>query len=377
MAQHTTPLYYGDRTSDEGKGFPRGAGLFMALFLAAGLLLALANPALLDSPREPLLDGSWAAAYQEQFDSESLLFDPATTLWGVIDYALFDQGRPGLLIGSDGWLYSTEEFAYPSQPELAATLLEARLAEIAAVDERLQQQGVELVVALLPAKARVYPEHLGRYELPEGPSVRYREALARLQERGVTVADLLPPLLAAKEHGPVFLRTDTHWTPFGARVAARQVAAEVSRLGPFQWLDEQEYVSSSSEPRPYRGDLTRFLPLGPLYGSIGPADDLLREVETSSSSAAGSDLFASVQLPVVLVGTSYSQDERWNFAGWLRQALGNDVLVAAQRGEGPFTPMTEYLEGEAFSTAPPRVVVWEIPERYLVERAQAGRTRSE
>lgn len=373
MAQHTTPLYYGARTSEEeGKGFPRGAGLFMALFLAAGLLLALANPALLDSPREPLLDGSWAAAYQERFDSESLLFEPATTIWGVLEYALFDQGRPGLLIGSDGWLYSTEEFAYPSQPELAAALLEANLAEIAAVDERLRQQGVELVVALLPAKARVYPEHLGRYRLPEGPSGRYQEALAGLQERGVTVVNLLQPLLAAKENGSVFLRTDTHWTPFGARVAARRIAGEVARLGPFQWLDEQEYVTSSSEPRPYRGDLTRFLPLGTFYEAIGPADDLLKQFETSASSSAGSDLFAAVQLPVVLVGTSYSQDERWNFPGWLREALGNDVLVAAQRGEGPYEPMIDYLDGEAFSSAPPRLVIWEIPERYLSDRWQSG-----
>ena len=68
---------------------------------------------------------------------------------------------------------------------------------------------------------------------------------------------------------------------------------------------------------------------------------------------------------MALVGTSYSAGEAWDFAGALREALGADVLQAAQEGEGPFEPMSDYLEDDAFLQTPPRLVVWEIPERYL------------
>ncbi|MGE8477298.1 MAG: alginate O-acetyltransferase AlgX-related protein, partial [Pseudomonas shirazensis] len=32
---------------------------------------------------------------------------------------------------------------------------------------------------------------------------------------------------------------------------------------------------------------------------------------------------------------------------------------------GPLLPMLKYLQSDAFKDAPPQVVVWEFPERYL------------
>ncbi|MEX2535702.1 MAG: hypothetical protein WD273_08890 [Trueperaceae bacterium] len=346
-------------------------GIFMALFLALSLILSLTNPALFASPNEPLLNGRWAVAYQEAFESESALFEPATHLWGAIEYTLFSQGRPGLLVGSNDWLFSREEFEFPAREDEATADLASNLTDVAAVQERLAEQGVQLVVVLLPAKARIYPEHLGRYTLPEGPSARYEQALTGLQELGVPIVNLLPALERAKDSRAVFLRTDTHWTPYGARIAAREVADEVSMLGPFPWLNETAFVTDRGEPAPYRGDLTQFLPLGPLYETIGPADDLLAPVDTElRATPTNNDLFAAVQLPVALVGTSYSEDDRWNFAGYLRQTLGSDILMAAEQGRGPYLPMLDYLEGEAYRSSPPELVVWEIPERYLSERWQ-------
>ena len=374
MAHRSTDLRLEERVPAGGgsQRFPYAPGLFLALFLSIALLFAVTNPALLESPERPLLDGSWAEAYQQSFDRESHLFAPATTVWGVIEYVLFGQGRPGVLVGEDGWLYSSEEFAYPSDPAEAAANLSANLDAIAAVEERLAARGIDLVVALLPAKARVHPEHLGRFELPAGPHARYAAALEGLEQRGVNVTDLLPPLLAVKERGPAFLRTDTHWTPSGARAAARTVAQDISGPGDVAWLGQEEYATSLSRTVAHRGDLSTFLPLGPFYDELGPADDTLPLYTTSASGSAGSDLFAPVRIPVTLVGTSYSRDERWNFAGWLRQALGSDVLVAAQRGQGPFAPMLDYLEGEAIESAPPRLVVWEVPERYLDQPWRGG-----
>jgi alginate O-acetyltransferase complex protein AlgJ len=373
MAQRTGPRYLAGSAAERGS-WPgnRLAGWFLALFLAASLVLSLANPALLRLPDEPWLGGSWTAALQEAFDDESPLLRPATTAWGVLEYALFHQGRAGLLVGSDGWLFSSEEFDYPFDPELGERTLAGNLAAIAEVGERLAEDDIRLVVALLPAKARVYPERLGRYRLPAGPEERYEASLAALRRAGVPTVDLLSTLEWAKATNPVFLRTDTHWTPFGAAVAAEAVAAEITALGPFHWLHETPFVTRGAEPRPHRGDLAAFLPLGPFYDALGPKDDILLANTTTAAGGANGDLFAEVELPVTVVGTSYSQDERWNFAGALRQALGSDLLVAAQRGGGPYLPMLDYLQGDAYRSAPPKVVVWEIPERYLSEPLMGG-----
>jgi alginate O-acetyltransferase complex protein AlgJ len=74
-----------------------------------------------------------------------------------------------------------------------------------------------------------------------------------------------------------------------------------------------------------------------------------------------------VQAPrLALVGTSYSAQPSWNFHGALQEALGEDVGNYAKEGLGPFAPMFEYLRSKDFAQAPPRLVLWEIPERYLV-----------
>jgi alginate O-acetyltransferase complex protein AlgJ len=290
----------------------------------------------------------------------------------VLEYALFSQGRPGVLVGSDGWLFSSEEFDYPFEREQAELALATNLAEIAEVSEQLGEGGVHLVVALVPAKARIYSERLGRYRFPQGPAERYERSLEVLRRSGVEAVDLLETLQRAGASDEVFLRTDTHWTPHGAAAAAEAVAGAITALGPFDWLHGTHFTTYHQGPRPLRGDLTGFLPLGPFYDAIGPADDLLVPTDTVAATEPNGDLFAEVDLPVTIVGTSYSEDERWNFAGALRQALGSDVLVAAQRGGGPYLPMVDYLAGEAYRSAPPDVVVWEIPVRYLSQEWSDG-----
>lgn len=372
QAQHIVTAGQADTQNGSGERLPTAAGMFMALFLGVCLITGLANPALLESPAESLLDGSWAAAYQEAFDDGSPLFEPATAVWGAIEYSLFGQGRPGLLVGEDDWLFSAEEFAYPAETASGQALLESNLDIISGVAERLALADVRLLVAVLPAKARVYPEQLGRYGLPTGPDARYLEAIAGLQERGVPAVDLNQMLASAKNEEAVFLRTDTHWTPYGASVAAEAVADRAAALADFGWLDGTDFTTRHGEALPYRGDLSRYLPLGPLYDAIGPEDDLLVTARTESSSGPDGDLFAPVEIPVVLIGTSYSEDERWNFAGYLREALGSDVLAAARRGLGPYEPMLDYLAGKAFVNSPPQLIVWEIPERYLSQDWQSG-----
>jgi len=42
-------------------------------------------------------------------------------------------------------------------------------------------------------------------------------------------------------------------------------------------------------------------------------------------------------------------------------------MNVAEEGRGPFRPMQNYLDGDTISDVPPKIVIWEIPERYVTE----------
>lgn len=335
--------------------------LGFVLVIAGGFVAAVTNPALLERPRTPLIDGRWAEAYQAAFDAASPLLAPARLSWGVIDAVVFGQGRPGVLMGSEGWLFSREEYATVADAEAA---IAAWVARIAAVRDALAERGVDLVVAIVPAKASI-AEPYAPAPLPAAASGRFEALRAGLEEADVIVSDLRPALQSAAAGAPAFLRTDTHWTPAGAAAAAAAIAATVRTEAPFEGLGDTPFATEDDEVREHWGDLTVFLDLGPWLPHLGPPPDLVAAPRTRSLAAPSDDLFATVEVPVALVGTSYSADPTWNTIGALREALGSDVIDAAIAGLGAWEPMHRYLTGEALQGSPPEVVVWEIPERYV------------
>ena len=126
-----------------------------------------------------------------------------------------------MLVGTDGWLYSSEELI---PLEESGRLLSSAMERIVEVRDFLAGRGITLVVALVPTKASVYPQHLGRYALSSGLRGRYALVRAELAARGVAAPDLHAPLTTASRDAEVFFRTDTHWTARGAAVAAEALA---------------------------------------------------------------------------------------------------------------------------------------------------------
>ena len=352
-----------------------GLGL---LVTAAGL--AASNPALYRvTLGKDVWTGDWASTYSAGFDKTLPIRDASIELWTAISYLLFKEGRDGVLVGDSDWLYSKEEFAIDGKlPET----LQRHLGEIVSARGELRRRGIDLIVALIPAKARVYPEHLGRYRWPVDLDPVYQSARQFLNDNGVATPDLLQALLAAKPQAQLFLRTDTHWTPEGAAIVADAIAAGISRqlagqqsaVGP----GTMQFQTIAGTPIEHRGDLLNFLPLGRFGGGIGPAPDQLlpRSTEEVAGVDGGASLDAALlvddTVPAVLVGTSYSANHLWNFDGALRQALHADLVNAAKEGVGPFQPMQDLLASTTLEDARPRIVIWEIPERYLWTRVQQG-----
>ncbi|SDG85500.1 alginate O-acetyltransferase complex protein AlgJ [Pseudomonas benzenivorans] len=341
--------------------------LYVALFLGALVLVFLWSLRGVLSYQLPnrfsVLDGGLAKTFESHYDKQLPVKEIGTNVWAALDYLLFGEGRPGVLVGSDDWLFSDEEF---KPVEGARQNLRDNLALIQGVRDELARRDIALVLAIVPAKARLYPEHLGEHRASSLQQRLYQEFHVAARGAGITAPDLLGPLQQAKQQGPLFLRTDTHWTPLGAEIVARQLGAAVSQslaLGG----EPQQFVTEAGEQAPYKGDLTRFLPLDPLFAELLPAPDPLQKHQTRAvDQASGADaLFADSELPVTLVGTSYSANPNWNFAGALRQHLQRDLSNHAEDGHGPLLPMLKYLQSEELKNAAPQLVIWEFPERYL------------
>ena len=158
-------------------------------------------------------EGRSTGALEKQIDQKlperAFLIGVANTL----RYQLLHGGGEQVRIGKDGWLFLTDELRYYDS---ARRHLEARADLLGAAAKSLERDGVKLVVALVPDKARVYPDQLAEGRLPLYTAGRYQEALTALRARGVQTVDLLQPLQRAAANSEVYYRSDTHWNQAGA-----------------------------------------------------------------------------------------------------------------------------------------------------------------
>lgn len=303
------------------------------------------------------LRGALTARMDEVYRRSLPHRDPAIGVMGALRYVTMGEGRKGVVTGSDGWLYTAEEV----RPLTGA--LDGQLDRIAGVRDQLARAGAALVVVPVPGKLDVHVAH-GDPEAAKGIASLYDDFLAGLRARDVPVLDARAALRAEARHDLAFFRTDTHWTPEGARAVAQALAGS----GLVQVGDARFRVRSAGAEA-FTGDLVSFVTTDDLAPMVGLAPeaavpftaDPLADAETL-------DIFAGAQAgATLLIGTSYSANPTWSFAESLKLALGRDVLNLAAEGQGPARPMLDYLASADFRAAPPDVVIWEFPVRYLTD----------
>lgn len=301
------------------------------------------------------LDGQATASIDRAYDEALPFRDTGIELFGSLSWALFEEGRPGVVVGEYGWLFSREEYETDAG---SPARTEAAVEAIAGVARLLSARGVALVVALVPPKALVGGEAV-RFPLPDEPRDRTERARAALIAAGVAV----PDLAAALAPSTSFLSNDTHWTSAGALLAAAAVAEAAAGLVD---LPDTPFTAQSQPVTEHVGDLMRYV-RAPFASRLPPPDTLAPILAVGDVDADA--LFGGpATAPVALVGTSYSADPRFSFEAALKIALQADVQNFAEEAGGPFQPMADYLAATA-GEEPPKLVVWEIPVRYLDDYA--------
>lgn len=278
--------------------------------------------------------------------------------------AAAQQGGSGLVqVGTQGWLFPV----WDKVDLLDQTSLRETVQTITSAVTALRAGRMDVVVCLIPSRKRLMRQYLpaGTRFLPDIER-RYAYPMAEMRRAGALVPDLDAHLRNVMQREPnrqLFWKTDTHWTPVGAEVAAIEVARQM-----------REQLGMPASPRPgtrlgdlrpmtlAAGDLARFLPQAQ-RSAYGPEESWIRQILGVEGPAA---LLEDDATDVTVVGTSNVQP-RFGF----QPVLSNQLLRPAglfwkPNNLGAYFALVEYLKSEDFRRNRPRALVWNLLEPDMV-----------
>jgi alginate O-acetyltransferase complex protein AlgJ len=229
--------------------------------------------------------------------------------------------------GTDGWLFFAGELRHlgvgqfwgdqaakvsrASKPELADPT-----GAIVKFATELKAMGVDLLVVPVPPKAVVQGKALSdKFPLADGKPLRtdifLQQFYAILAEKGVTVLDIAPDLLAASEQADkpaMYCKQDSHWSPAACELTAKLVAR---RLEDRPWRKDaaRTEFKAARETIEISGDLWK-----ELKDESVPREKVAARVVTAPD---GEAVKPAEDSPVLLMGDSHT----------LVFHLGDDMLA--------------------------------------------------
>ncbi len=240
--------------------------------------------------------------------------------------------------------------------------------------EHLEKRGIELLIVPAPAKASIHPEQFtsGISDTQLVQNSDYQLFIEGLKEMGILVCDLDSEMRAAKEIAPQFLKTDTHWTPLGAKVAANSISKLIDQSIALGKLQTQEF-SHRTKTITNTGDIAAMLKI-PESKSPYAYETVDIDVVLNSD---GSPWRSDPNAEILLLGDSFSNIFNLEAMGWGESAglpaqlsynlqrpietiLRNDAGAFATREQlsNDLARGIDRLEGK-------KVVIWEFASREL------------
>jgi alginate O-acetyltransferase complex protein AlgJ len=265
---------------------------------------------------------------------------------------------PSVRAGCPEWLFLADELEVHADREKSAQFR----ADLAVrLNAQLQARGIKLLMVVVPDKTRIEGDHLCGLHRPASFAQRVTNWQASLKGQGIATLDLTDTLVNTS--GERYYRSDTHWNETGASAAAKTVATTLAGLG---WATVAPAGEVALNPvRIARsGDLVHLAGLDGLPSRLRPAIEQAQVTEVAPVAVVSDDLFGDSGMPgVALIGTSYSRNS--NFVPFLAHRLGEPVANLAKDGGDFAGAATAYFAGATFRDTPPKLVIWEIPERVI------------
>jgi alginate O-acetyltransferase complex protein AlgJ len=249
-----------------------------------------------------------------------------------------ESAHAAVIAGVDGWFFLSSDIRFLSVGQFwgadAAKVSRAHKPESAdpipaIVDfrDQLKKRGIDLLLMPVPPKAAIYPEKIvPNVDLHGETAAPY---LARfydeLRKREIDVVDLSPVFLQnrADEHGPVFCKTDTHWSGLGCVLAAQTIKEKIREKLAGQ--PRKDYAAEWKEIT-IKGDL------GDLAGAN--ARKLEPEkiaVRTISDKGTGAAINPDPNSPLLIIGDSHTLV----FHDFLAEKSGLPDQLAYETGFAP------------------------------------------
>jgi alginate biosynthesis protein AlgX len=267
--------------------------------------------------------------------------------------------------GKDGVFFRTFADLRLQHPlDQRTIVLMGRLAKV------LEENGTTLIYVTIPAKSQVMidylPPRVKEYGFdPEMAQMIYTDIISRLSAVGIVAPDVMTALQNVKGDEHPFFGADFHWTSQGASAAAQAIATEIKAtpayadITPvaFESTPQGRQVAFSGMRRSLQSFCTNPLP---------PTETMAYKttpVENAAGGDAALDIFAGSDAAVqaVLVGTSFSDSSINNFAGFLSEFSGMNIVNYAITGGNQYGAMTSYLTSDEFKAQRPRFLIWENP----------------
>ncbi len=290
------------------------------------------------------------------------------------------------IFGADGWLFLTSELRFVAQGKFwgdaAAKTARVRkpdwadpIPAIADFHRQLRERGIELLLVPVPPKAGLYPEKLG-LDATLGPAstTPYLQQFYReLRERDIQVLDLSTTFAQPPEtaRGPVYCKTDSHWSGLGCVLAAGAIAERVKAKLTMP-ATRKDYVAEWKEAV-INGDLSALLPHD--VSKPGAEKISVRAISEKSGSGVQPD----ANSPVLIMGDSHTLvfheflSERAGLLDQLAHELGFAPDLIGTRGSGA-TAVRVSLFRKAKSDpnylAKKKMVVWCFAAREFTETDQ-------
>jgi hypothetical protein len=233
---------------------------------------------------------------------------------------------------------------------------------------QLRDHGVEFLCVTFPSRLQLYPELVIDVKPDEkfaGMVDANTRFLQELNRQGVEVVDLAPAFAAARhiagdDQDLLYLRSNLHWTPRGAELAARLVAERIRALPWFTpgiW-QEGKYFDVTQRKFTFRSDFKGQAPDAPVESVVAH----VVKPRTGAPNRA-----EKLDSPIVLLGDSFATfHDDWSagfgchlerFTTWPIDLIAPDggAEIACRNA---LARRTDPLKGK-------RVVIWLLQEPNL------------
>jgi hypothetical protein len=356
------------------------AAVFLAVIMAPGLIQTVSELREGEQPRalDVFLQPPTARnlhEYEQSLEDSSLVINRLRPWVQYIQWRLLDDADEKAVLGREGWLFYRPSVRYGVERPTGApeSVAADPLPAIRSFHDQLQARGIRLLVVPVPNKESVYPGMLARQAEDAGVIVceQTRRLLDQLDQCGIEYVDLFEVFRSARqedrrsEQGRLYLAQDSHWSPEGARVAARAVARRVLSGGSVKRGDHA-YVERSVTVQSL-GDLVEMLQVPQIERALGPESLTCLQVVHSDT---GTPYHDAPESEVLILGDSflriYERDEPGaaGFIAHLARELGQPLTAIVNDG-GASTLVRQELAHRPMLLRNKRLVIWEFAEREI------------